>query len=225
TEEMVGAEALVRWKRSNGIIMNPGQFIDLFEGNSRIVELDNYVLNVTCAYQREMRESGKKIVPVSVNFSRLHLFDENFPIFLKETVESYGLAHSDIEVEITETAAMRDTVIILPVIKQMREYGFKMEVDDFGSGYSSLNTIKDLPIDVIKIDRKFLISEANNTKVLAIINTIVKLSKELCITTVLEGVETAEQLEIARKCKVDIIQGYYYARPMDYSSYQELLVA
>lgn len=224
TEKLLGCEALTRWKRQDGSFVMPGKFINLFEKNGQIIKLDFFVLEKACQFLRRLIDSGIEPVPVSVNFSRINLYDQNFVSRLAAVVDKYELTQSLLEVELTESALITDKKHILSIITQLHDCGFKVALDDFGTGYSSLNSLKDLPIDVLKLDKEFVSYQETNGKGQQIIKTLLQLTERLDIVCVAEGVETKEQLDFLRDCGgCDLVQGFYFSKPLEEKLFIECL--
>ena len=224
TERLLGCEALTRWKRQDGTIIMPGKFIDLFEKSGQIIKLDFFVLEKACQFLRHLIDSGIEPVTVSVNFSRINLYDQNFVSRLASIVDKYELTQTLLEIELTESALITDKRYVLPIIDQLHDCGFKVALDDFGTGYSSLNSLKDLPIDVLKLDKEFVAYEEVKGRGQQIIKTLLELTERLGIKCVAEGVETREQLEFLRDCGgCDLVQGYYFSKPLDEDRFIEKL--
>ncbi|MEF9925425.1 MAG: EAL domain-containing protein [Raoultibacter sp.] len=223
-ETIGGAEALVRWRVSETELLPPAEFIGLFEENGFIISLDKYVLGCACKTIKGWLDQGIAPVPVSVNFSRLHLDNTKFVDELCGLVDSYGLAHSLIEIEITESAIFEHLEAFKTVLVQLHKAGFTLSMDDFGSGYSSLGLLKDLPVDVIKIDRSFFVAQQNDARTKTVIAMVLHMAEALSIQTVAEGVEEQEQVELLREFGCDQVQGFFYARPMPVQEFTRLLV-
>ena len=224
TETLRGAEALIRWKKQDGTIVMPFKYIELFEKNGQIISLDFYAVETVCRFLRRMMDSAITPVPVSVNFSRINLYDQNFVAKLIGLVEKYRIPPGLLEVELTESALIDDKKYVLPVMNRLREYGFSIALDDFGSGYSSLNSLKDLPISVLKLDREFFVYNEVKAKGQKIIKALLQLARSLEMQCVAEGVETKEQLDFLRACEgCDLVQGYYFSRPLDENIFVEKL--
>lgn len=219
--KIIGAEALVRWRRANGKMLPPGIFIPLFERNGCISVLDEYVFRKVCERQKERLEAGRNPVPVSVNISRVSLyFDrivERYEGILKET----GLDVKYVQLEITESATV-DNVDIADLIYRFHEVGFVMQLDDFGSGYSALASLNTMPFDTLKLDKSLIdyIGDARGEKLL---KYITMLGQSLGLHITAEGVETEAQVEFLRNLKCDDIQGYVYSRPLPVSDYEALV--
>lgn len=177
TNKMIGAEALIRWQHPELGFISPGEFIPIFEENGFITELDIYIWEHVCGFIEKMKNEHNKILPVSVNVSRKDIYKEGLPEILKSMVERHNLSPTYLHLEITESAYMENTENLLEVVRRLKEYGFIIEMDDFGSGYSSLNILAELPIDIIKLDMKFIQNEQKNKNSHNIISSIVNLAK------------------------------------------------
>lgn len=220
--EIVGAEALVRWKH-NGELIPPGDFIPLFERNGFVTKIDYYMFEEVCKLQKKYKEMGFEPKIVSVNMSRLHIHNPNFVSGLAKICEKYEIDTKYLEIEITESAAYEDMEILCDIFRQIKSYGFHVSIDDFGTGYSSLNMLKDLPVDVLKIDRSFLTENADeNENASLIIGCVVALASSLEIRTICEGIETREQAALLAKLGCNMAQGFFFARPMPVADYEKL---
>ena len=223
TPVLCGAEALVRWKHPELGMVSPGVFIPLIEGNGLIRDLDNYVWRETAAQIRAWKERLGRSVPVSVNVSRIDMMDPELADTLCGIVRENGIDFSDLHLEITESAYTEDAKQIVEVVSGLRDTGFRIEMDDFGSGYSSLNMLSALPIDVLKLDMLFIrtaFSGAGNTRMIEI---ILDISHSLSVPMIAEGVETEEQMLTLKKIGCDIVQGYYFAKPMPAGEFESFL--
>ena len=219
-----GAEALCRWIRPDGTFISPGDFIRVFEENGFITELDFYIYQCLCIELRKFLDNGIKPPVISVNVSRAHLISNNaFVDKFCMVIDRYRIPHKLIELELTETMFFDNLDRLLGIITDLHSRGFQISIDDFGSGYSSLNLIKVLPVDVLKIDGEFFKQNEMNDKDKAVISTIFRLAKELRLKTVAEGIETAEQVEFVTQCGCDMIQGYYYYKPMPIAEFEKLV--
>lgn len=217
TETIVGAEALIRWNHPEKGMLSPGKFIPACERNGFVCTIDFYVLEEICRKLRDWKENGKQLVKVSVNFSRRHLAERDFVERLIEAVTYYDLSPSDLEIELTESMAYDEMGTLLQVMYKIKEAGFGLSMDDFGSGYSSLSLLREMPVDVLKLDKGFLDGchgKKNSDRDKRIISHIISMAKDLKITVLAEGVETEQQKEFLKESHCDIIQGYYYAKPM-----------
>ena len=221
---MIGAEALARW-RHNGAVLPPDRFIPLFEKNGFITRLDEYVWEQTCALLRRWLDEGRVVVPVSVNLSRVDLYNPKLRGILNGLIEKYRLSITLLRLEITETACTQDSRQLTEVVDALRKDGFFIEMDDFGSGYSSFNMFKDIAVDMVKLDMKFLMTANNENSGRSglILNSIVRLSRWLNIPVIAEGVETPRQADFLKTIGCSLAQGYLYARPMPVSEFEELL--
>ena len=213
-ETLCGAEALVRWTVDGKAFMHPTDFVPVLERNGFIVRLDKYMFE--CAVQKihSILVAGDIPVPISVNFSRCHLPNERFVQELCEIADHYRVPHQYLEIELTESAVCDNVERIMRLIGELHNAGFTLSMDDFGSGYSSLGLLKDLKVDVIKIDRGFFELSSDSCRARTVIANIIRLTQELQIKTVAEGVEELEQVQMLRELGCDIIQGYYYSRPV-----------
>ncbi len=223
TEKLVGAEALVRWNSPTKGMVSPGIFIPLFEKNGFIVKLDFYVYEEVCKFLRGLLDQGYDVVPISVNVSRVHIETTDFVEKLLHVVNKYKIPYKFFEIEMTESAYGVENENVIQVVNQLKSYGFPLSMDDFGSGYSSLNLLKNMPIDVLKIDKEFLGETETSKRSREIIRMIVEMSKAIDIQTICEGVETNQQAEFLKNIGCDMVQGFLYARPMPEENYIEEL--
>jgi len=217
SETMIGAEALIRWNHPEKGMLPPAKFIPACEKNGFICTIDFFVLEEVCRKLSQWKEEGRQIVKISVNFSRRHLAEPDFVDRLIEAVRYYDLQTSDLEIELTESIAYDEIGTLLKVMRQIKEAGFGLSMDDFGSGYSSLSLLREMPVDILKLDKGFLDGyhgkeDAERDK--RIVFHIISMAKDLEITVLAEGVETEQQKEFLKEAHCDIIQGYYYAKPM-----------
>ena len=222
TGEICGAESLVRWMHPLKGIRTPGDFLPLFESNGFIKRIDEFMWDETAKYLARLKELNIGI-PISVNVSRLHIGNTDLVAELSHLVKKYDIDASKLELEITETLFTEDTGSLYNIMQDLKDIGFTIEMDDFGSGYSSLNMLKDAPVDVIKIDRFFLDEVIDTRRGKIIVANSIKMSKELGMRTIAEGVETKEQVEFLRDAGCDIAQGYYYSKPIPTNEFEELL--
>ena len=213
------AEALVRWKHPTLGMISPGDFIPLFEDNGLIRELDFYVWKEAAAQIREWKETLGRSIPVSVNVSRVDLFDLELPETLEGIVKDAGLEPGDLLLEITESAYTENPEIV-NVIKSLRDRGFPIEMDDFGTGYSSLNMITTLPIDALKLDMQFIRTAFRGNKDTRLLEAVIGLAKSLVLPTIAEGVETEEQMLTLKTMGCDFVQGYYFSRPLPAAEFE-----
>ncbi len=220
TEKLYGAEALVRWEH-NGKMVPPSEFIPLFEKNKFILKLDLYIFEQVCSDMKMWKEKYGKEPVISVNVSREHFLDEHFLEKYMMIAAKYGVDTSKIDLEITESATIEAGIDIIEIMNKMKRLGFIISIDDFGTGYSSLSAIQDMPADILKIDKSFVDRIGKNEK--NIIDYILNIAKELKLTTIAEGVETKAQRDYLLEKGCDIIQGYYYAKPMPKEEFEEYM--
>lgn len=220
TGRIVGSEALVRWIHPSQGIISPGEFIPVFEKNGFISELDYYMLRCSCQIIRRWIDEGIGLHPISVNVSRTDLYNPGLLDQIKECVDSYGVPHDLIEFELTESAFVSDNMQLYNLAKLLRENHFRVLMDDFGSGYSSLNSLREIPVDVLKIDLKFLPPSSDDTRGNVILHSIVDMATRLGLEVIVEGVETAEQAEFLLSIGCRNAQGFYFYRPMPVSEYE-----
>ena len=221
TNKVVSAEALVRWVRKDGTIVPPAQFIPELERTDAIVGVDWYMVKEVCETLVQQIEE-KTAVPIAVNFSRWHVNEKDFVEKLNAIVDSFYVPHNMLEVEITESALIDEQDNIKSWIKQVREAGYTVAIDDFGSGLSSLQFVKEMPIDVLKIDKSLLSENCEDEKERIVLESIFYFAHRLKMTTVTEGVETGEQLGFLRTCSCEKIQGFLFAKPMPKEDYLKL---
>ena len=222
TNEIVSAEALVRWFHPESGMISPGYFIPVFERNGFIVKLDRFVWEAVCKFLRSRLDAGKKIVPVSVNVSRLNFYSLDLLIFLLNLIKKYDLEPWMLKLEVTESAYTDNPQQLINIINQFKENGFPILMDDFGSGYSSLNMLKNIQIDILKVDMAFVREIEHSERARTILLMIIGLAKELGMGVVTEGVETQTQLDyITNMGSVDI-QGYYFSKPLAVKDFNAL---
>lgn len=224
TERISGAEALVRWIHPELGYMPPGDFIPIFERNGFITELDIFVWDKTCELIAEWKSKTNKLLPVSVNVSRKDIYKDDLPEILINIITKHNLEPKNLHLEITETAYTEDSQQLIDVVTKLKKLGFVIEMDDFGNGYSSLNMLSELPIDILKLDMKFIQTnnKQNNTK--NIMSFVIGLAQWMNLLVVAEGVETKEQVEALKKLNCNYVQGYYFARPMIAKKFTEMLL-
>ena len=221
---IIGAEALVRWISLENGFISPGDFIPVFENNGFVYEVDKFIWEESCRYLRKWLDEGREVHPISVNVSRIDLYDPKLVQHLVNLREKYQLPSQYLELEITESAYTEDPEQIITITRQLREAGFVILMDDFGTGYSSLNMLKDIQIDVLKLDMGFLKSSDYSAKGGNILTAILKMAESLKMQTIAEGVETKEQVEFLKKIGCQCVQGFYFARPMPEQEYERLFL-
>lgn len=225
SENMIaGAEALVRWHSPKHGNVSPAEFIPLLERNGLIYELDRYVWELVCRHQRKWIDMGIRI-PISVNVSRYDMLRESICTDLCELLENYDIPKKLLPLEITETAYIKSSSELIEAVDMLKNAGFTVEMDDFGSGYSSLNALKDVAVDLLKLDMKFLddMNESSKGRGGSILNCIVRMTRWLNLPVLAEGVETKEQAEYLKNIGCDLMQGYYFAKPMSAEDFEALL--
>ena len=219
----MGAEALVRWKKADGTIVSPGDFIPVFESNGFIIKLDYYVWDKVCQLiKNNLNHRGDSEV-VSVNVSRVNLYNPEFLESLVNLVEKYKIPPKYLHLELTESAFSDDARMIQNAVDYLHKAGFTLLMDDFGSGYSSLNVLKDINIDVLKIDMRFLSKGPSEERSEKILEAVIKMAKSLDMQVIAEGVEEEKQVKMLKRLGCDYIQGYYFAKPMPKKDYIKLL--
>ena len=223
--KIVGGESLVRWIKPDKGMVSPGVFIPVLEKNGFIADLDRIVWTKVCQWLRACIDRGYKPVPISINVSRIDIFSLDVPKYLISLVEKYDISPDLLKVEITESAYAEDGDSIVETVNRLREYGFIVMMDDFGSGYSSLNMLKSVPVDVLKMDMRFLeINENEEEKGIGILESVVNMARQMRIPIVVEGVETQVQENLLRKMGCCYTQGYLYYKPMPIEAFEKLLV-
>lgn len=222
-DTLAGAEALVRWNHPEWGLLPPSEFIPLFEKNGFITRVDQYVWESVCAAMQAWDQKGLPPVSVSVNVSRADIYNADLPGILTETVERYGQPPSRLHLEITESAYTENPDQIIETVGRLRKLGFVVEMDDFGRGYSSLNMLNQMPLDVLKLDMKFIQSETAKPLHQGVLRFIMGLARSMNLSVVAEGVETREQLERLREIGCDYVQGYYFAKPLPCRDFEALL--
>ena len=220
-EKLKGAEALIRWNSPEHGLRPPSEFIPIFEKNGFIVHIDDYMLFHVARDQKNWLDRGLDCVPVSVNVSRAHFIEKNLAEHIRDLVDKVGTPHDLLEIELTESAFFDDKKTMLETITKLREYGFHVSMDDFGSGYSSLNSLKDMPLDVLKLDAGFFSGDLDDERGEIVVSEAIKLAKSLNMETVAEGVEAKEQVDFLARQGCDMIQGYYFAKPMPKDEYEK----
>ena len=223
TGALIGAEALARWLHPARGMISPGEFIPVFERNGFIYELDKYIWERVCKLIQKWTGEGRSVLPVSVNISRFDLLRHDLVDTLCGLVSKYGVPVDCLRLEITESAFAGENGRLVSVVKELIERGFTIEIDDFGSGYSSLNTLKEVPAQVVKLDMRFLEGSGNAARGGSILESMVRMTKWLGMSVIAEGVEEAEQADYLKSIGCNYIQGFYYARPMPVENYEKLL--
>lgn len=223
TGEMIGSEALIRWNHPEHGFISPAVFIPIAEKSKLILKIGRFVFERVCNDLYEWKKQGKKIVPVSVNLSRVELYQPDIVKFINKTIKMYNLSSDFIEIEITETVAINELNILKNVLNELRKHGFSISMDDFGTGYSSISCLRDMPIDILKLDKSFLGGIEHDERSRNIAKSIVSLAKSLDLVVIIEGVESKEQAELMKQFGCDLVQGFYFARPMPAKNFLDLL--
>lgn len=222
TSMVDGGEVLVRWMVPGQGMVPPGDFIPLFERNGFIMKLDYYVWEHACRIIRKWLDEGKEPYPISVNISRVSLYNPNLVQIIQDLVERYRISPKLLQLELTESAYTTDPTAIKEVMQQLQEYGFCILMDDFGSGYSSLNALKDISVDILKIDMQFLSDSEMPGRGENILASVVRMAKWLDMPVIAEGVEKESQVSFLRSIGCEFVQGYYFAKPMPVDEYEYL---
>ncbi len=220
-EVLSAAEALVRWTHPVLGFISPGKFIPIFERNGFILQLDDYMLTEVARLQADWESQGKKLVPISVNVSRAHFAEDNLAEHICSIVDRFKVPHEFIELELTESAFFDDKDVLLTTVRKLKEFGFKVSMDDFGAGYSSLNSLKELPLDIIKLDAEFFRSVDDVSRSNLIVGETISLAKKLGMEIVAEGIETRDQVDFLAKQDCDLIQGFFFSKPLPVSEFEE----
>lgn len=222
-EKICSAEALVRWNHPERGLIPPDRFIQIFENTGFITELDLYVLEETCRWVRSWIDGGNALIPVSVNISRADIFNSDIDTILLSLLNKYSLSPCHIHLEITESAYIENAEQMINGIKQLKELGFLIEMDDFGSGYSSLNMLSELPIDVLKLDMRFVQNHDRSRDKRNIMSFVISLAKWMNLKVVAEGVETEEQVNLLKVLGCHCVQGFFFSKPLPIDSFEKLI--
>lgn len=223
TNKPVGAEALARWIHPTKGFISPGVFIPIFEKNGFISKLDFYIWECVCKQLKEWKDRGVPLFPVSVNVSRVNLYNPNLSKIIIELTKKYDVDPKYFNIEITESVYTDENIMIDDVTNQLRSNGFTILMDDFGSGYSSLNVLKDVQVDVLKMDMMFMFKAKYDGRAETIISSVIRMAKWLNIPVIAEGVDKAEQVDFLRSVGCDYIQGFYFSKPMPAEDYEKLI--
>lgn len=221
TTEVIGAEALIRWIHPAKGVISPDRFIPLFEKNGFIVKMDHFVWDKAFGTVRDWMDKGYKPVPISVNVSRLHLYNNNLVTCLTQLAEKYNVPKNLIELELTETALFKNQEKIADLVCKLKKEGFLISMDDFGSGYSNLNMLKDIPVDIIKIDRGFMSEMTLTERGKTVIQHTIAMAKQLKIDVIAEGVENFMQAEFLFESGCEKAQGFFYSKPLPINKFEQ----
>lgn len=221
TSELYGAEALSRWVHPTEGVRLPKLYMELFEKNGFVKKMDMYIFEQVCRLKASWKGKKYEHLPVSVNMSRLHLYDRSFPERLEAIAQQYEIPVCELEIELTESTFIKDSDELIAVVDSLKKRGFLVSIDDFGSGFSALYLLKDLPVDTIKIDRGFLQSSTIDSRGKTVLRNIITMCKGLKMDVVTEGVETKEQVNFVISCGCQIAQGFFYAKPLPLKEFYE----
>lgn len=222
TNKVAGAEALIRWNSSTLGFMTPNKFIPYFEKTGFIVKLDEFVFEKVCQQLQVWIKQGIKPVPISVNLSKRDLYDNNYLERYKKIQERYQVPSHLLEIEFTETLFFENLELLKHSIDEVHDAGYLCSIDDFGSGYSSLSLLKEIPVDILKLDKSFF-DNMDNSRADKVVEHVIALAKDLDIATIAEGIETVIQVERLKKMKCDLIQGYVYYKPMSIGDFNKIV--
>lgn len=226
SDSIVGAEALARWNNRNDGIVSPEVFIPILEKNKNIVKLDMYMFEEACKIISRWSKNNVSLVPISINISKITMSEnDNFVIDLKNIIKKYDIDTRFLEIELTERIMFRETNKIVFIIKEIKKIGIKVSLDDFGAGYSSLNILKNIPIDIIKLDKLFLDKRDISEKGKIVIKNIINMANELGLEVVAEGVEFLEQSQFLKSVGCEVVQGYLYGKPMTIREFEKLEIS
>jgi EAL domain-containing protein (putative c-di-GMP-specific phosphodiesterase class I) len=218
--KLVSAEALIRWNHPELGMIPPDDFIPLFERNGRIGDVDKYVWNQAARQIARWREEYSWTIPVSVNQSRVDVFDPGLEQTLDGILSYYMLNHDDLKLEVTESAYTENADQVIRVVENLRRKGYTVEMDDFGTGYSSLNMLSAMPIDVLKMDRAFVRNIEHSEKDIQLVALILDIARNLKVPVIAEGVETGKQVELLKELGCGLVQGYFFSRPLHASEFE-----
>ena len=221
--KMIGSEALIRWNHPEKGFLPPNTFIPLFERIGLIKKIDLWLFEEVCKTMNEWTNQGIKILPVSCNFSRLHFQDSHFPNQISEIADRWNVPHSLLEIEITESAILEGPIDFENMFIMLKERGFRIAIDDFGSGYSSLGQLQHLKADVLKLDRSFVCRGVTEKREQIVVENVVHMANELGMSVICEGIETLEQADVLQNIGCRLAQGFYYYRPMKREDYESLI--
>ena len=213
----------MRWQKPDGSFVYPDEFIPLIERSGQVIDVDYYVYREVFQFLARRNKEGKKVVPISLNVSRVHLQKMHILQYVKELLEEFPIPCSMVEFELTESIYLDNTEQALELIKGLHKMGIKVSMDDFGSGYSSLNLLSKLPIDIIKLDKVFLKEGEMQENDRIIISCVVDMAKKLKITSLCEGVETQEQSDYLKEVGCQMQQGFYFSRPIPQEVFENLI--
>lgn len=225
TKKVYGAEALVRWNSKDFGRITPSRFIQLFEKNGMLQDLDTYMLRAVCLQLQQWQDTEWGDIVISINVSRSYIFRKHFAKHFYEIVKEYGVSPNNIDIEITESVMFNHSEELISILQELKDDGFRISMDDFGSGYSSLNMLKDIPLDIIKLDQVFFRSNQNNwERSKNVVKGVIRMAKDLNLLIIAEGVETYDEYTFLFECGCDAIQGFYFAKPMPRDEFMQFLI-
>ena len=225
TEKVFGAEALVRWNYHHEELWMPGKFIPYLEQDGLVSKIDLVVFTKVCEFLSECKDDGIPVHPISVNLSRISLFNDNLVNEMKMVADKYNVDTQYIDIELTESAAYEDSSNLLQIMEQLSNAGFKISLDDFGTGFSALGLLRDMPVDTLKIDKSFVDGILNNSdKDNWLVQDIIQIAKHMEMICLAEGAESREQVDLLKKWGCEYIQGYYFSKPIPIVDYVSLLL-
>ena len=225
TNKIKSAEALIRWNHPQRGMISPGVFIPVFEKNGFVTRLDRFAWESACRFLSRQRDNGLDVVPVSVNVSRVNMYDHNFVDYMTSLLAKYDLEPWMLRIEMTETAYVDNPTQMVKILRRLKNAGLTVLMDDFGSGYSSLNMLKNIAMDILKLDMKFVQDIETSPRAATIMKSIVNMAHDLGMDVIAEGVETEPQVNFLRDIGCRLIQGYYYAKPMSTDEFMDKLTA
>ena len=224
-KRFVSSEALVRWNSPKYGLLEPSKFIFIAENAGLIHSIDTYVFNKVCEDLNEAKRKGRRVIPVSINFSLHEFYSMNFLDSVMSTIEKHNINPSLIEIEITETTSQTNTFMASSVIRKLRDRGIRVLMDDFGVGFSNIGNLRKMPFDAVKIDKSFIDNIESDHKAKAIVKFLIELCQANELEVIAEGVDNKEQVEVLKKAKCDTIQGFYYSRPIPKADYEKFLIS
>ena len=220
SSQVAGAEALSRWYHPGSDLRSPVSYIPLFEKNGFVTKLDMYVFEEVCRLKSTWKGEVYEHVPISINMSRHHLYDDDFPEQLAKIADSYHVPHDELEIEVTENVFIKDQDELVMMVNRLHAKKFLVSIDDFGSGFSALNLLKDLEVDTIKIDKEFLQMSSENARGKQVIKSVIRMCRDLKIQVVTEGIEKEESVQFISRCGCSIAQGFYFSKPLPVEDFE-----
>lgn len=222
-KKFTGSEALVRWNSPEFGFLSPSRFLSFAENSGIIHELDLYVFEHVCMDIADWRKRGREILPVSVNFSLYEFYSASFIEDLQKIINRYNINPNLIEIEITEATGSANSFMVVSVLKKIKDMKIRILMDDFGTGFSNVNNLRKLPIDIVKIDKSFIDNVTSDIKDREVVKTLINFCHILNLEVIAEGADTEEQINLLRKLKCDTIQGYYYSKPLIKTDYERFI--